>query len=131
MVYWDFFKWAKDEQELAVGEVFKNVYPDDTSEYLIIGLDEFTADWFRTEYSMISVFKLRAYGQHKEKLRVHLPSTDDTALFIDFEPNIDINLSTLTELIYSWAQRSNYRYINAHALEDYCKHLGAHYIDWN
>lgn len=86
---------------------------------------------FATECSLISVFQVNQLDGRKPTLRVHLPSIDDYALFADFNTNEVINLSTLTEHIYSWSRRTNCRYINIHALEDYCRYLGAYNIDWS
>jgi hypothetical protein len=107
------------EQAELLGEVIKFGSKD----YLVVELDEFTARLFYGEsYTLLTVFPVI-----KTELSVLLSSVDNAY----FRASADNNLSTLTEKIYDWARRTNCKYINRHALEDYCEYLGAYYVDYS
>lgn len=114
------------ERQELVGEVINF----GKSDCLIVELDEFSTRMFYDDpICMVDVMQYE-YPPGTQMLSVHAISCDDAGFSAEFKPDININFSTLREKIQTWANRTNCRYINLHALEDYCRYLGAVRTDW-
>lgn len=108
------------ERQELVGEVINFGKTDS----LVVELDEFSTQVFYDDpICMLDVMQYESEGSRM--LSVNAISCDDPGFSAQFKPDININFSKLTEMIHAWAKRTNCRYINLHALEDYCLYLGA------
>ena len=123
--YYDLMKLPHNEADLLVGEIttIKNRY------CIIIELDEYFIDMsgFSTRYSVIQIYNTEI----PKGITVGIPGIDDSNFNAFFDVSQTFYLSIIFEYIYSWANRNNFRKINAHALADYCLWLGAKNIEWN
>ncbi len=97
--------------------------------YLVVHVDEWTASWgYEAQHNLIGVYQSKQDGLMS--LHVFMPSKDDSSFRADFKPSPVIHLSFLLKDIQAWASRSQFKYVNVHALADYCIYLGANHIDW-
>lgn len=127
--YYEIMWMSHEEAELLVGE---EGYFNRKNRYKVIHLDETFESRFSTKYSVMQVWDL-TYGKtvNKKTLGVLVPGTDDYTFRALFYETSNLNLYILENLMFEWAARYNYRYINCHALEDYCRYHGAYDIDWS
>ncbi|QLE46354.1 hypothetical protein FD723_39785 (plasmid) [Nostoc sp. C052] len=121
---YEVMKLNHDEAEALVGKII-----DLRGDAMVVHLDEMSAILLGTQYDAIVVWK-RIY-RGKSLLNVSLPGIEDFYFQAWFYPSQDLYLSVLIEKIYVWAKRYNYRHLNVHALEDYCKYLGATDFSWS
>ncbi len=123
---YEFYRLTPEDQKEFLGEWIEI----GDRQYLVVHTDEWTTSWgYQAEHNLIGVYASALDGV--ATLHVFMPSKDDSSFRADFKPNAEMNLSLLTAAIQEWAGRINYRYVNVHALADYCRRLEANNVDWS
>lgn len=94
-----------------------------------VALDEMSVRLLGVTHSIVQVWQDQTPGRAVINF-VLLPGIDDCNFRAAFSWKA-FTLEELVELMQNWLERTNYKYVNVHALEDYCKYIGAYDIDWS
>jgi len=125
-----------EEAETLVGSHLPNLLKGykAVGESIVISLDEYFADLFGTKYTIARIYSLKQQPSNKTYLRVYVSGIDDINFGTWINPRESIHLFSLIADVEEWFKRSNYRFINLHALDDYLNYItdsDGYEVDWN
>ena len=121
-----------EEADILVGEpiIIKN--NSDRFCY-VIELDEYFEYGFGRRYSVCSIGE-NNHILYQKAINVWIPGWDHINFCADIKPTKDLYFQLLHDKTLEFLERSNYRKINVHALEDYLHILSKDtqiIFDWN
>lgn len=126
-------KLPHENAELLVGERLPQLAPNRPDlTFIAIAVDEHFEQWLGTKYTAVQVDQPNF--NNKTWLQVTVKGVDDSNFYARIRPDKNLYLSNLIEFVDAWLQRSNYRYINLHALADYLNFIADRQIieiEWN
>ncbi|MBD2201729.1 hypothetical protein H6G33_10255 [Calothrix sp. FACHB-1219] len=122
----EYYSLSLEEQSKYVG-----LLQGENFSFVCIHLDEASQKILDLYYGALTVRQTRFSRFNRNRVYVYIPGGLDRCSFRAILP-IEADLIETMDKIYYWADRYGFRWINVHALEDYCKYeLDAVAIEWS